>query len=253
MCGRFTLTTPPEMVAELFELAESPELRPRYNIAPTQPVPVVRRDQTGPPRRLSLLRWGLVPGWANDPSIGSRMINARAETVAIKPAYRAAFRKRRCLVIADGFYEWSKLPGSKGKQPHYIRMRDGGPFAFAGLWERWTGPDRAVIDSCTLLTTAPNELIETLHNRMPAILGPRDYDAWLDPAAQRLEALLRPYPSDEMVASPVGTLVNDPANDTRACIAPPGPRRASPEETGQQHGPVAAKRCSGEAPPRLAK
>jgi putative SOS response-associated peptidase YedK len=169
------------------------------------------------------MRWGLIPSWADDPAIGARMINARAETVAMKPAFRSAFRQRRCLVIADGFYEWRKLP--RRKQPHYIRLRDRKPFAFAGLWERWTGSDRvgdaASVLSCTIITTAPNELIAPLHNRMPVILRSKDYGTWLDPDTTQcdvLEPLLCPYPPDEMEAYPVSTHVNNPSNDTPECI-----------------------------------
>lgn len=224
MCGRFTLAVP-DRVEEFFQLAGVPELKPRYNIAPTQPAPVVRLDAEKQERRLCMLHWGLIPYWAGDPAVGGRMINARSETVTARPAFRNAFKKRRCLVIADGFYEWQKKPGEKRKQPYYIRMRDETPFAFAGLWERWTGPDQAVIESCTVLTTGPNELMQPLHNRMPVILPRENYDAWLHPltpSAARLEAMCRPFDSDAMIAFPVSTLVNSPANDQPACIEPEG-------------------------------
>jgi putative SOS response-associated peptidase YedK len=227
MCGRFTLITPAEVVAEQFQLIEVPSLSPRYNVAPTQPVAAVRPSPGNGGRELVLLRWGLVPFWAKDPAIGSRMINARSETVAQKPAFRAAFRRRRCLVPADGFYEWQRQ--EQGKQPFYIRLDDEKPFAFAGLWEHWEGPDEATIDSCTVLTTEPNDLIRLLHNRMPVILAPKDYDLWLDPGVQEaelLQPLLRPYPSENMIAYPISTWVNSPTNEGPQCIEPLSEQKA---------------------------
>lgn len=223
MCGRFTLRAPASVVAEQFGLFEVAPFAPRFNIAPSQPVPVVRMapQQPDPRRELVWLRWGLIPSWAKDPAIGNRMINARAETVGEKPAYRAALRRRRCLVAADGFYEWRRT--GKGKQPHFIRLRDDRPFGFAGLWEAWEGADHSYVESCTLLTTEPNELIRPIHNRMPVILAADDYPRWLDPAVEepgQLASLLRPYPSDEMTADPVSTFVNSPANDDPRCIEP---------------------------------
>lgn len=221
MCGRFTLITPAQVLAEQFELVEIPALSPRYNVAPTQPVAAVRQPPGNERRELAMLRWGLVPFWAKDPAIGSRMINARSETAAEKPSFRAAFQQRRCLVLADGFYEWQRL--ERGKQPFYIRLRDERPFAFAGLWEHWEGGDGMVIDSCTVLTTEPNELVRPLHNRMPVILAPEDYSRWLDPGLQKadlLQPLLRPYPSEGMHAYPVDTWVNNPRNDDLQCIEP---------------------------------
>jgi putative SOS response-associated peptidase YedK len=223
MCGRFTLTAPAETVATQFELPDVPAMEPRYNIAPTQPVVAVRLDAESGTRDLAMLHWGLIPFWAKDPQIGARMINARSETVAEKPAFRNAFRRRRCLVVGDGFYEWQKVQG--GKQPHYIRLRDGSPFAFAGLWERWQGPDERVVESCTLLTTTPNELIRPLHNRMPVLLAPEQYAVWLDTEEQdseALRALLGPYPAAAMEAYPVSRWVNSPAHDDPQCIAPLG-------------------------------
>lgn len=221
MCGRFTLTSPAETVAELFELDEVPQLTPRYNIAPTQPIAVVRALSDDPKREVAELQWGLIPSWAKDPSIGSRMINARAEGVAEKPSFRSAFRRRRCLVLADGFYEWQKI--STRKQPHYIHLANRRPFAFAGLWEHWEDPQGEAIDSCTIITTEPNDMMTKLHNRMPVILHPRDYILWLDPEVQKpekVQPLLRPYPSREMVAYAVSTWVNKPSNDTPACVEP---------------------------------
>ncbi len=159
--------------------------------------------------------------WAEGPAVGSRMINARAETVATKPAFRRAFKERRCLLLADGFYEWQRQDGRK--QPYYIRLHDGRPFAFAGLWERWVPPDGQPLDSCTIITTVSNTLIQPLHVRMPVILAAADYENWLDPTLQevdRLQPLLRPYPSEGMVAYPVSTKVNNPANDAPDCIVP---------------------------------
>jgi putative SOS response-associated peptidase YedK len=223
MCGRFTLRAPAGVVAEQFALFELPPFAPRFNITPSQPVLVVRLAPEQPePRRESVwLRWGLIPGWAKDPAIGNRMINARAETVAEKPAFRAALARRRCLVVADGFYEWQRT--GKRKQPYFLRMHDDRVFAFAGLWDHWEGPDGSAVQSCTLLTTEPNELIRPIHDRMPVILAGEDYPVWLDPAPgqpERLVPLLRPYPSGEMTAEPVGTLVNNPARDGPECIEP---------------------------------
>jgi putative SOS response-associated peptidase YedK len=225
MCGRFTLTDPNADLAVQFDLPSIPSLQPRYNIAPTQPVAAVRIAAEGTVREMVLLHWGLIPFWAKDPEIGARMINARAETVADRPAFRHAFRRRRCLVVADGFYEWQKQNGTK--QPFYIRLRDAQPFAFAGLWERWEGADTGVIESCTLLTTQPNELMLPLHNRMPVILQPKDYDLWLDPEMQKVESLqplLQPYPSQEMAAYAVSRWVNSPDNDDPRCILPLSPQ-----------------------------
>ena len=236
MCGRFTLATVPEILAEFFELDVVPGLSPRYNIAPTQPVPAILVASGQPNREFNPLRWGLIPGWAKDPAVGNRMINARAETVAEKAAFRSAFRQRRCLVLSDGFYEWKK--GPRCKQPFYIRMRDDVPFAFAGLWEHWEGEDGLLIDSCTILTTKPNDVLRSIHDRMPVILHPANYDLWLDPVVDkidRLEPLLCPYPPEEMKAFPVSTRVNSPKRDDSGCIEPCGvlglPRRSPSDGT----------------------
>ena len=220
MCGRFTLTSPDSGIAAQFSLLDLPPLEPRYNIAPTQPVAAVRMAVEGAARELVMLQWGLVPSWAKDPQVGSRLINARSETVAEKPAFRDALRRRRCLVLADGFYEWQKLDG--GKQPFYFRLRGGGAFGFAGLWERWQGPP-GIIESCTLITTEANDLLRSVHDRMPVILHPRDHDLWLDRGIRQSELLiplLRPYPSEEMTAYPVSRRVNSPENDDTQCIEP---------------------------------
>ncbi len=221
MCGRFTLIAPGEAVAEHFQLSEIPNLKPRYNIAPTQPVAAVRISPNTGDRELTYFNWGLIPRWAKDPTIGSRMINARSETAAEKPSFRVAFKYRRCLVPADGFYEWQKTNGQK--QPVRIQISDGGLFAIAGLWEQWASPDGSEIESCTLLTTEPNERLRAVHNRMPVILSPDDYDLWLDPGAQHpgeVQPLLRPYLAEEMTFYPVSTHVNNPRNEDPHCIEP---------------------------------
>lgn len=177
MCSRYSLTSPPEAVRALFQLARLDGFPPRYNIAPSQPIVVVRTD--APSNRMAgLMRWGLIPSWVKDPARFKMLINARSETVGDKPSFRAAFRHRRCLVPADGYYEWTTTPS--GKQPHLIRSRDGSPFAFAGLWENWLGPDGSEIETAAILTTAANADLSVIHDRMPLILKPADYDAWLD-------------------------------------------------------------------------
>jgi putative SOS response-associated peptidase YedK len=220
MCGRYTLRSSRESIAQAFDVPEVPELPARYNIAPTQSVPAVRVDPDRRVRELSLFLWGLVPSWADDPSIGNKMINARAETVAEKPAFRHAFKSKRCLVVADGFYEWRKF--DRNKQPYFIRMKDERPFAFAGLWEYWER-DTGALQSCTIITTEPNDLVAPIHDRMPVILPESDYDLWLDPEVgdpKRLKPLLAPYPEHEMEAYPVSTMVNSPANDEEGCVEP---------------------------------
>lgn len=220
MCGRFSLLAPGELIADLFDLPEAPQLAPRYNIAPTQPVAAVRTSRSGT-RELTYFQWGLIPSWSKDPSIGSRMINARSETAAEKASFRSAMRYRRCLVPADGFYEWHQLNGRK--QPVRIHMKDERPFAIAGLWEHWQSSDGSEIESCTLLTTEPNRLLESIHNRMPVILSPADFDLWLDPAAQHageVQHLFRPYPAEEMAFYPVSSHVNDPRHEDPLCVEP---------------------------------
>jgi putative SOS response-associated peptidase YedK len=220
MCGRYFLTTPGAVLAETFELATAPELRPRWNIAPTQSVPIVRAAGEGG-RELAVVRWGLVPFWAKEAAIGNRLINARAESLGEKPAFSDSFRKRRCLIPADGFYEW-KREGA-GKQPWLLRLRGGGVFGFAGLWSRWQDPAAgAALESCAIVTTAPNELAATVHDRMPVVLPRARYGAWLDSAADpsALASLLVPFPAAEMEAFPVSRLVNSPSHDEPACIEP---------------------------------
>ncbi len=220
VCGRYSLSVPTDVLAKVFRLASMPALKPRFNIAPTQQAPVVRISQEGE-RRLDLLKWGLIPAWADDPSIGNRLINARAESAAEKPAFRTAFRCRRCLIPADGFYEW--LKSGKAKQPFLIRLRQGQPFAFAGLWECWRDKDGQHVESFTILTTQPNSVAGKIHNRMPAIVDPAHYEAWLDPKQQDPEALrsmLKPYHAEQMESFPVSSQINNPKN----CIdRPPSP------------------------------
>ena len=224
MCGRYSLTTPEEAVRRLFAYEGPPRnLAPRYNIAPTQEAPVVRAGRDGG-RELALLRWGLIPAWARDPAIGSRLINARIESAARKPSFRDALRRRRCLVVADGFYEW----GGEGpnRRPYRVRRRDGLPFAFAGLWERWQGPVEgkpAVLETFTILTTRANALVAPIHDRMPVIVDPAAYEAWLDaettpPAA--VLPLLVSVPAEPFEIYPVSARVNNPRNDDAGCIAP---------------------------------
>lgn len=215
MCGRFAFYSPAEAVTKYFGVADVPEIEARYNIAPTQSIPVVR-DVNGA-NVLSMLHWGLVPFWAKEKAIGNRMINARAETVSEKPAYRAAFRRRRCLIPATGFYEWKKV--ADGKQPFLIAMRDERPFAFAGLWETWKNedPDNP-LESCVIVTTNPNEQLSDLHNRMPVILRQQDHDTWLRASPDDAATLMQPYPDDDLVAWSVSKRVNSPKNEGRELI-----------------------------------
>ena len=210
-----------ERVKDLFDLPEWSPVPPRYNVAPSQAVPVVLLNRETTFREVRRMRWGLVPFWAKDPSIGDRMINARAETVAAKPAFRRPFRERRCLIPADGFYEWQRQ--GRQKQPWYIRRRDGEPFAFAGLWDLWQPPGEEPLESCTIVTTAPNALLAPIHDRMPVILARPDFPRWLDPTYQDLEALTRllvPCPVEDFETFPVSLRVNNPANEGAECRTP---------------------------------
>lgn len=219
MCGRFTLTADLAQLEERFSFhAANPSFKPRYNIAPSQQVLAVISDEE---RRGGLLRWGLIPSWAKDPSMGDRMINARAETVAEKPSFRRALQKRRCLVLADGFYEWRQE--GKKKTPMYITLKSHEPFGFAGLWETWKSSESATIHSCTILTTTPNTLMESIHKRMPVILTRESEMQWLDhtiETPERLLPLLTPYSDNAMEAYAVSSMVNAPRNDSPACIEP---------------------------------
>ena len=224
MCGRYTLRTPVEKLQQAFNLeigeTAAAAVKPRFNVAPTQQVAIVANDKPG--RVLETARWGLIPFWAKDAKIGNKMINARGETIVEKPAYRDAFKKKRCLILADGFYEWKDTP--MGRVPLYIRRKDGEPFAFAGLWDTWRNPDGETVRSCVIITTSPNALMQTFHDRMPVILAPDDIDRWLDPAAQKdpaeLQKLIRPCADDLLEAFEVTRLVNSPKNDVPACIEP---------------------------------
>jgi len=222
MCGRFTLMIDPADLQEAFPgLTSIPNnLAPRYNIAPTQPIAIIINTGT---YTLGFSVWGLVPSWAKDPSIGSQMINARAETIAIKPAFRSAFRRHRCLIPADGFYEWQKDLASNKKTPFYISLQSRQPFTFAGIWDTWSSPDGSNLQTCCIITTQPNELVAPIHNRMPVILPSTAYQQWLDPLESRAEVLLpllKPYPASEMQAYPVSRLVNAAANDSPDCVRP---------------------------------
>ena len=221
MCGRFTLASETTDLESEFEGIQFPvQFAPRYNIAPSQPVLVIPNDAKG---TADFFVWGLIPSWAKDPSIGNRLINARGETLAEKPAFRGPYKYKRCLIIADGFYEWKSTPGTKTKVPHYIGLATRKPFSFAGLWSEWHTSDGSELRSCTIVTTTPNSLLATIHNRMPLIIGPEDRQTWLDPAPKSdtdLRQLIRPYPAGLMQAFPVSTLVNDPTNDRAECVLP---------------------------------
>jgi putative SOS response-associated peptidase YedK len=221
MCGRYRLSRRKQIIEEHFDSASGEEdWSPRYNIAPTQPVPVIRQNPKEPRRELSLMRWGLIPSWAKDSSISAQMINARSETAATKPAFRDPLTSRRCLVPADGFYEWVRT--GKAKQPYCFEVNDGELFAFAGLWDRWKDPNGQWIKSCSILTTTPNAVTSPVHDRMPVIIDRADYDLWLDPGMTNVEAasdLLKPYDARTMRSYPVSTRINHVANDDPECSA----------------------------------
>jgi len=218
MCGRFTLVSPFVAVAERFRAAAPAGLRPRYNIAPGQDILCVVADGA---RRIEPMRWGLIPFWAKDPSIGNRLINARAETLAVKPSFRGAFAKRRCLIAADGFYEWRQA--GRRKVPVYVFLKSREPFGFAGLYEVWKAPDGREIRTCTIITTGANDLVRPIHDRMPVIVPETLEDRWLDPAEKDrglLESVLMPYPAEAMEAYEVTPAVNNAAHDGPDCILP---------------------------------
>ena len=229
MCGRFLLTSPLESVQALFGVSERPNLAARYNVAPSQDIPVVRRTRDGAARELALLRWGLIPFFAKDPAIGNRMINARAEGIASRPAFREPFRRRRCLIPADGFYEWRKE--GRQRQPFLVRRQDGGLFAFAGLWDIWRPEDGPGVHSCTIITGPPNEVTAPIHDRMPVILTPDDFEGWLEADPEAAMHLLRPCPAALLEAWPVGTAVNSPANEGPELIAREGEATVPPGTT----------------------
>lgn len=224
MCGRFVLTTPAQAIAEAFGVEPPSDLAPRYNVAPGQPIAVVRVTRPGGGRALDRLRWGLVPSWAKERPRAVTLINARSDTASSKPAFRAAFRRHRCLVPASGFYEWEARPGGGRKQPWLFTLRGSGPFAMAGLWERWRPPEGPPLESCTILTTEPNDLVAPVHDRMPVLLPEASWDEWLDPESidpSRLQAMLVPFPAELMASRMVSTWVNDARHDDPRCIAPP--------------------------------
>jgi len=220
MCGRYTITINADTVRQDLGLAEMPaDYQPRYNVAPTQPVAVVADADE---RKAEWMRWGLIPYWAKDPTIGSRLINARSETIHEKPAFKNAFAKRRCLVLADGFYEWQKGAGPKGRsQPYFFRRKDGSPFAFAGLWEFWRSPEGEEVRSCTIITCDANELVKPVHDRMPAMLSGDDLWQWLkQDRPGDLLGMLKPYPVDQMECYPVSAMVNRPEVETPELVRP---------------------------------
>jgi putative SOS response-associated peptidase YedK len=222
MCGRYRLSRRKQLVEEYFESAPwDDDWNPRYNIAPTQQVPVVRQHPKEPIRQLALMKWGLIPSWSKDTSGAASMINARSETAATKPAFRDPIRFRRCLIPADAFYEW--LRTEKSKQPYCFEVKGGGLFAFAGLWDGWKDASGNWTKSCSILTTTPNAVTATVHDRMPVILRPDDYDLWLDPGMRDVTAaseLLKPYDARQMRSYPVSARVNSAANDDEECSRP---------------------------------
>jgi putative SOS response-associated peptidase YedK len=222
MCGRYRLSRRKQFVDEYFvTVSDGCEWTPRYNIAPTQPVPVIRQNPKEPIRELLLMRWGLIPSWAKDSSVATKMINARAETADRKPAFREAFKFRRCIIPADAFYEWKRT--GKTKQPYCFEVNEGKLFGFAGIWDCWKDPNGNWVKSCSILTTTPNAVTSPVHDRMPVILGPDSYDLWLDPGMNNVDAaaeLLKPYGARFMRRYPISTRINHVANDDEECSAP---------------------------------
>jgi putative SOS response-associated peptidase YedK len=222
MCGRYRLSRRKQLIEEQFDTADwQDDWSPRYNIGPTQPVPIIRQHPKEPVRELSLMRWGLIPHWAKEPSIAAGMINARSETASTKPAFRDALKSRRCLIPADGFYEWAKT--AKAKQPYCFEVNDGALFAFAGLWDRWKDTGGNWVKTCSILTTTPNAVTAPIHDRMPVIIDPDAYDLWLDPGMQNVAAiseLLKPYGTRQMRCYPISSRINHVANDDVECSRP---------------------------------
>jgi len=222
MCGRYRLSRRKQIIEEHFDsISGEEDWSPRYNVAPTQPIPVIRQNPKEPIRQLSLMRWGLIPSWAKDSSGAASMINARSETASTKPAFRDAMKSRRCLIPADGFYEWMRT--GKTKQPYCFEVGEGALFAFGGLWDRWKDPSGNWVKSCSILTTTPNAVTSAVHDRMPVILDPDSYDLWLDPGMQNVAAvdeLLKPYDARLMRCFPISTRINSVVNDDAACSAP---------------------------------
>jgi putative SOS response-associated peptidase YedK len=224
MCGRYELHSQPAVIALAFGLAHPPDVHARYNIAPMTDIPIVRVNAEGQ-RELVRLRWGLVPRWAKEPSIGAKLINARGETIAEKPSFRMPFRRHRCLLPADGFYEWQPVPGGEHgrKQPLHIGMKDGSLFAMAGLYERWRNDEGDLIDSCTIVTTPANDLLRPVHDRMPMIVARDAYARWLDPANADVADLIAPFPSEQMAYYPISSRVNSVHHDDATLIEPAAP------------------------------
>ena len=222
MCGRYRLSRRKQIIAEYFDSVPGEEdWSPHYNVAPTQPVPVIRQSPKEPVRELSLIRWGLIPSWAKDSSVAAKMINARAETASTLPAFRDAFKSRRCLIPADGFYEWKKT--GTAKQPYCFEINEGELFAFAGLWDRWRDSNGNVLETFSILTTTPNAVTSPVHDRMPVILEPDGYDLWLDPGMRDVSAAsecLKPYDALQMRCHPVSSRINYVSNDDQECSAP---------------------------------
>ena len=223
MCGRYLLTVDGEVLVDAFSLTAPVDWQPRFNIAPTQSVPIVRQMEPDGDRELAMVHWGLIPHWAKERSLGARMINARSETAADKPSFRSPFRRRRCLIPTDGFYEWQKT--TSGKQPYAIRFTDARLFAFAGLWDQWRDRETGdAVESCTILTTSANDVVARIHDRMPVIMPPSAWQQWLDVTLTdqaSLQPLLEPHPPDEMTVTPVSRRVNSPRNDDPECLASP--------------------------------
>lgn len=217
MCGRYVFTSPLEAIQQMFRFDQMANLGPNYNVAPTHEMPIVRRKEGDRRNELVTARWGLIPHWAKDKKIAYSTINARSETAASKPAFRDAFKRRRCLVVADGFFEWRR--DGKEKWPHLIRLKGGGPFAFAGLWSTWRSPEGEDVESYTIMTTEPNELMARIHNRMPVILGQDDHDRWLDLDADAVD-VLKPCPADWLEAYPVDKRVGNVRNNDPDLIRP---------------------------------
>ena len=246
MCGRYTLTSSPEAIRALFRYREEAGFPPRYNVAPTQPIPVVRRVNGEP--GFALMRWGLVPSWVKDPGVFSLLVNARGEGVTDKPAFRHAMKRRRCLVPADGFYEWKDEGGRR--RPYYVRKAGGGPLAFAGLWETWTGPNGEEVDTVGIVTTRANRRVAPIHDRMPAIISPEAFDLWLD--CDRVDpltaaALIAPAPDDLLEAYEVSLAVNRAANDSPSLIEPLAGQGSAAGQGGAAGQGVAAGQGAGRA------
>jgi putative SOS response-associated peptidase YedK len=248
MCGRYTVTSAPEAIRALFRYAEQPNFPPRYNVAPTQPIPIVRLVEGK--RQFALVRWGLLPSWVKDPKGFTLLINARGESAAEKPAFRAAMKRRRCLIPADGFYEWQKA--GERKRPFYVRAKSGKPLAFAGLWETWTGPNGEELETGTIVTTAANKTLAPIHDRMPVIVPQDGFDLWLDTAnvdAKTAAALIAPAPENLLEAFEISTAVNRVANDNPKLIEPvvPGALDAAPAKPAAKKAPAKrAKKNDGQ-------